>query len=107
MEQHPQIRWVGFSSKHLWKTFPVESKVPNPDLCEQAQRRARRFYLAVSATFLDWWKEWELEKIAVYLEAQENWAALLSARDGHKLKRNPVWLQRESAGVGGLELAVQ
>lgn len=43
----------------------------------------------------------------VYLEAQENRAALLSAWDGRKLKRNPVWQRRESAGVGSLELAVQ
>lgn len=30
----------------------------------------------------------------------EGWAALLSA----KLRRNPIWQQRESAGVGSLKL---
>jgi len=32
----------------------------------------------------------------------EGWAALLSAR--HKLRRNPIWQQRESAGLGSLKL---
>lgn len=43
--------------------------------------------------------------MAICLEAQEDRAALLSAKDGHKLKRNPVWQHRESAGVGSLKPA--